>query len=596
MRTSLALSLVFLLGLTTAAAAQVTVRCGGETWAQLATTRFGRAELGRLIALYNRGGESETCTSGKFVRFPVTTLHELKLGQNLASVLSRFCSAPGAMKLVLEHNQLPAEIEPAPGTFVSIPAELALPVGSRPEAELAEIPGLPSLSAIRAYNGLAPDEALPAGGTLYVPLYIDSSEPKVTPPKLTPDVVPDTTPPESTRTSTPAPATSPAPTSAPVVVSVQGAVSLKDFVHGDHVGRLKGDYACGLCHVGDHAKPYAPIPIAVCTRCHSGVQETPGLRTQLLPLIFSHASHLSPTGKPTEAGYEFDCATCHPSTELEEPSSPDHATCIRCHNQVEHQPAVDGDCAGCHAEREDTGRLLLASALLAEHQELSAGGRVFRFTHGEHVRSLGPENAPTTETCDRCHEGVRHSKGLEDVEPLRMADCLGCHRGLKKEVAGVAERIDRCATCHLEDRTRVAPSHSTVVSRPNSHSPAFRVRHQAAAEADRGICQSCHPELSAGLGRECSACHLKIRPRDHSARFREEPHGRAALRQGADRCATCHARDRCADCHAQPPRDHFPASVFAVRHGNSARVSIRRCQTCHLPQVDCARCHDVSNL
>ena len=175
MRTRLALVLA-LACLGTDAHAQLTRRCDGETWAQLANARFGRPELGRLLALYNGAGGAQACTPGKFVRFPITTRHELKLGQNLASVLSRFCSAPGAMSLVLEHNQLPSGMEPAPGTWVLIPSELALPMGSRPEAALADIPGLPSLATIRAYNQISNDEALPAGGTLYIPLFLDAAD------------------------------------------------------------------------------------------------------------------------------------------------------------------------------------------------------------------------------------------------------------------------------------------------------------------------------------------------------------------------------------------------------------------------------------
>lgn len=583
-----AFALLFLLALLPrVGSAQTTQRCEGQTWRELAVQRYGRAELARLLALYNQASERERCEAKRFVRFPLTIRHPLKLGQSLASVLPRFCSAPGALDLVLEKSGLPRGLEPAPGTVVLIPAELALGVGQRPEAELAEIPGVPGLPTIRAYNGLGPDEPLPGGGTIYVPIYLEGdlapSAPPAPPPALPPRPKAEPRVPTSTVARAPVPAVTP--------ILVKGAVDAVEFGHEPHRARLGPSYDCALCHLGDHEKPYPPVSEAVCTTCHEEVRPGAGPRWTRLPLHFSHDTHLSVGGAAQVAGYELDCAACHPAGDDEEPSRTNHGSCIRCHNALEDPPAVERDCAGCHREAEQGERLRMAAALLLEHQPLTSEGRSFRFAHRVHLESLGAEGAVAPETCARCHAGVEGSVSLDQIEPMRMADCLDCHRGLRKELEASSTRLDRCVTCHLVDQTQTAPSLATSFERPLSHTPIFRTRHEDAAESDRGLCQACHLELGGGPGRDCAACHLKLRPRDHGARWREEPHGRAAVRQGPERCAACHARDRCADCHAKPPRDHFPRSAFLVRHGTSAAISVRRCQTCHLPEVDCARCH-----
>lgn len=571
------------------ASAQLSQRCEGETWSELARARYDRAELAALLQRFNRGEDPERCTRGRFVRFPATVPHTLALGQNLAAVLPRFCQAPGALALVLERSGLPAGVEPAPGARVQIPTELILSLGQRPEAELAEIPGLPSLAVIRAYNGLGPGEPLSAGSTIYVPLYLDARSGSPTPPKTERIATTDPAP-SGVRTGTAPPARG---SFEPVPVS--GRVRAVDFRHDQHRATFGRGYECGLCHLGDHERPYPPVPEAVCTTCHASVEPRSGPRWQRLPLQFSHALHLDPSGRVRADGFELDCARCHPADAAEEPTRANHGTCIRCHNQLEVPPAVEKDCAGCHRAAEQGERLRLASALLFEHQQLTTRGKSFRFEHGGHLRALNADGVSGEATCERCHAGARHADVLDAIEPLRMADCLDCHRGLVREARASSTRLDRCLTCHLSDRVGTPPALATSLDRPLSHTASFRVDHAREAETDQGICQSCHPELAGGPARDCAACHLKVRPRDHGARWREEPHGRAAVRRGPDRCATCHARDRCADCHAQPPRDHFPRSVFLVRHGNAAAISIRRCQTCHVAQVDCARCHALGS-
>ncbi len=146
--------------------AQSTERCEGQTFAELAERAFGDAQLGPLVAIFNGQRAELRCQEGRFVRFPATIQHTLALGQTVRAVAERFLAAPGGEALLRARNGLAAGVEPAPGAILQVPSELEIKVGTRPEAELAQIPGLPDLAAIRRYNGVAPNRPLPRGGTI----------------------------------------------------------------------------------------------------------------------------------------------------------------------------------------------------------------------------------------------------------------------------------------------------------------------------------------------------------------------------------------------------------------------------------------------
>ena len=157
-----------------------------------------------------------------------------------------------------------------------------------------------------------------------------------------------------------------------------------------------------------------------------------------------------------------------------------------------------------------------------------------------------------------------------------------------------AQELDRCQTCHIEQLTLVKPNFSNVLDKPISHTAFFRKNHSKVASRDKKVCQSCHSSLAGGSGENCERCHSQMRPSDHTPRFKESPHGRAAIRS-PERCATCHQSDRCVDCHSVRPRDHFPRQSFIEGgHGRAARFSTRKCMTCHQVENECSSCHNVS--
>lgn len=586
------------------AQAQVVQRCKGESFAELASLRLKDARLGPLLGLFNRQDKPD-CKVGRFVRFPAAIRHEVRLGQTIASIAGRFTQARGGAAFIRQYNGLPKGAEPERGTLLMIPAEMALKLGSRPAKEIQAIFGLPSSTVLKKYNRV---RRFKKGGTIYVPLTFElvplagPSAPAVTPPPKTeapiaePKVVDPKTLPDADPTAV-STRPAPAPADLPRVLQVAAVARFDGFSHPLHESILRDGWTCEQCHQNDPRRPheYHPVPKALCTQCHSGAEVTPSvLRAQRLELSFSHDQHLNPNAEAQDKGYELTCDDCHPAVKGKagRRGQPGHAQCIKCHNPREVKPHVDKDCAGCHDSAESLDRRAQAKALLAEHSRRSDRSTDLVFGHEEHM-ALFPDGAP--KACERCHVGARTAKTMADIEPQRMADCLTCHRGLERKMGQDSVRLDRCRTCHVSTRAEVAPVMSALLDKPLSHSGTFRRRHAATAAADDGVCSSCHTELAGGAGNNCNACHQQMRPQDHTARWLQTPHGRAAARD-ADRCATCHLKDRCVDCHAQPPRDHFPRSVFQLRHGRSARISTRRCMTCHIPQVDCARCHDVGRL
>ena len=585
-----------------AASAQVVQRCQGETFEALAAARLGDARLGPLVAAFNGKPDAKQCSAGRFVRFPATIRHEVRLGQTVDAIAARFTRGPGGAALIRARNGLPPGTEPDTGMVLEVPAELTLKVGTRPEEEVQALFGLPALDELRQYNAA---RTLPKGSTVYVPLFFDLlplagaavTAPPPPPPPPTGRVEPP--PPAVVDPATVPDAVPHAPTST-VQVNLQRVVKVAatarrdGFEHPIHQAVLQGAFQCALCHLADPRRPmaYLPVPEAVCARCHARVEAEGPLRARRLALTYSHDLHLSAARKVTEEGYALACVDCHPAEDgTGRRAQPGHAECARCHNGKEAKPVVAVDCAGCHGQAEVMDRRLLAQALLAEHYRGSVRGTDLVFGHDEHVAQLGGEAGGAA--CDRCHADARGADDLEVIEPQRMADCMACHRGLRRELGGASRSLDRCRTCHLSTRAEVAPVFGQLLDKPASHTRTFRRRHEAQAARDDGVCAACHTELAGGSGRECNACHQQVRPQDHTVRWRELPHGRAAVRD-SDRCATCHLKDRCADCHAQPPRDHFPRGVFQVRHGRRAQTSTRRCLTCHVAQVDCARCHDVT--
>jgi hypothetical protein len=552
---------------------QATVRCDGQAWADIAADRFDEPRLGPLLALFNGKAETERCEEGRFVRLPLAIPHQVQLGQTMKAIAARFTRGAGGEALLRAENGLPDGTEPATDQALKIPAEIEYAAGSRPEAELAAIFGMPPIETIKSYNGLAASDPFTPGGTIYVPVFL-VLKPKAAPPPPPP-------PPVAVITTD--------------KVRKNALIARFDrFKHESHVAIL-GAQACAGCHPIDptRAGHYLPVEPTACANCHAGFEATEAVaRTDRLLLTFAHALHVDPARKVIkEDQYSTPCLRCHAAGEGGGVRAlPSHAECDDCHNETEAKPVVSKDCAGCHATSETRDPRLLAKSTLHAHYRGSERSDDIFFGHAAHEKVIG---AAPEQSCSRCHVRATKAETLADMGSMRMGDCLSCHRGLQTQMADEAVSLDRCRACHLTTIAGAAPVFESVLDKPLGHTRAFRRKHGVVARSDQGTCAACHVELAGESGANCQRCHQQIRPEDHGPRFRDESHGRAAIRD-PDRCATCHQRERCADCHAEPPRDHFPRQIFQQRHATQARVSPRRCLTCHLPAADCARCHDVS--
>ncbi len=551
--------------------AKLTVKCEGQTWAQLAERHQGDKRLAELLAAFNRSSEP-TCKEGRFVRLISTVRHEVQRGQTIERIASRFCVAKNAAALIRSHNEI--DEQPAGQQELEIPAEIELTLTTSWAETMKRLAGLVDEGALRTYNGMRTEPAI--GAVIYVPLFVRPVDDA--PPPPTPGVVAE-----------PAPAKSKPPQPelpSPKLVDgatprVEYVARYRDMSHADHATALGGTYECEMCH-GDGDDP---ATAETCRPCHVRVDpEWGGVRANRHALEFSHRQHLD-AESPVQKEYDVDCARCHaPATDGRLERTGGHAVCQRCHNTSEQPPAVSKDCEGCHLKHDRSGRRGAARAMLATHLEGAIRGTNLRFEHESHVGET---------TCGRCHVGAEHAESIDGIEPMRMADCLDCHRGLERVANDTAEQLDRCRTCHLEMRSTSRPDSAFLVERPVSHTRVFARRHARAASADRGVCAGCHAELVGADGAACDRCHHAMTPSDHTAHWRGPAHGRSAVRQ-PERCGTCHAEDRCADCHRLAPPDHFPRMTFQrVGHGRAARRSARRCAACHIAEADCARCHNL---
>lgn len=348
--------------------------------------------------------------------------------------------------------------------------------------------------------------------------------------------------------------------------------------HTYHVAKL-GRLDCNLCHVSvsrGSVELKRPGP-EQCKLCHpAGSVEIPAVKPAGSLLIhFSHQAHVDPKSRVDRAtGVRGDCAFCHQSSG--EVAIPGHTQCAACHAKAGIQPELSpflrtAGCRGCH-----------------NPEALEAGGSTARVRY----RSIRFSHAAHKVNCATCHAGMPGSADLGDQPLPTMTACANCH--LSSRLVPAAYRIANCAGCHLDTRQPdlLAASFNPNV-RPPSHTEAFRLHHEGAASAGDAKCFACHQNVvpSAAAREQCNSCHLIMRPASHTARWKDDIHGKyAALDRQT--CATCHTTDYCSRCHNELPNSHLPLPVF--KNGGHATLAVlnrRSCFTCHTFQNTCAACH-----
>lgn len=612
----------------------------GETVEAMAERYYGDRSKAAVLRAANKLADDAQPEPGAFFKVPAPTIHTVQSNETLSKIAERFLSGEGGEQLVLEANGLAAGARLAPGTTLTIPAEIEVETKGRSAEDLATLYlGDPSLGArIRRHNGLKDGASLP--GKVYVPLV--GLEPKMqAPPVVAPPAPPPPPPPVAVAPPPPAPpppapapaAPPPAPPAPPVAapapppvvatpapamppmpadmtVPVTGKLaSLEGFSHAQHTAmKIMGTpVPCLACHqrVGDveHAAPKAED----CAICHRATEPLPPTlrsgKPMRLPLSMNHATHMTAQGPVDAESQELACRTCHRFDEDRALgiATSGHKACAGCHMEGGAQPILRGDkaassCTGCHGSAEEHDRRGEETRTLRAHLVRPEGraGDTF-FTHRTHATftSTGtPKEQGPSIPCLTCHQDVPKASTAEQIGKVKMQGCQECHR--QASWVGLPAP-QTCGGCHLHLRQGMTPHGDLVLGKPMDHTSFFRRHHADQARARPELCASCHVGVDPTDGSRCDTCHQAMKPRDHTAGFRDRVHGRLA-EIDSTRCETCHRAERCESCHRVMPKSHFPLTTFVEKggHGSRARLELGACLTCHRFELTCTRCHSAS--
>jgi len=369
---------------------------------------------------------------------------------------------------------------------------------------------------------------------------------------------------------------------------------------GSVVFQRPGHDQCTPCHKDDFEKD---LKQQICAQCHSAFP--PSGEEDLLPFPrsknvrpvvfeFSHASHVDPHRRiDARTGFRSDCTYCHhfPANGAYATFG-DHVVCSGCHSKTDMKPllsekSTSADCRGCHQpEAIENPSVNPARAELASY---IASGKYdqIRFSHAEHFKSRVSYHLD----CTTCHYEVASSTSLASLTLPKMADCVNCH-DVSKEIASYY-RMSNCQVCHINAPSEPRAAILTSIVKPASHTEGFRLSHADEASSAGAPCFICHMNLepSASGKQRCSDCHMVMMPASHTARWKDDVHGKYAALDRTT-CSICHMTDFCNRCHNQTPRSHFPLPQFkAGGHAQLAMLNERACFTCHTFANTCGECH-----
>jgi predicted CXXCH cytochrome family protein len=361
-----------------------------------------------------------------------------------------------------------------------------------------------------------------------------------------------------------------------------------------------GHDQCTPCHQDDFDKN---LNQKVCMQCHTVFPPTSS--EELLPypryknerpivFEFSHAKHMDPHARvDSRTGFRSDCTFCHQFPgDGAFATFGNHAICAGCHSKAGMKPLLSeksttADCRGCHSpeEIENPGAATI-------HRELAAyvaSGKYdqIKFSHARHFKDRQGYHLD----CTTCHYGITSSTSLSDLTLPKMADCVNCH-DLAKTIAS-EYRLANCQTCHLDVKSGPVPDFHSSIVKPASHTEGFRLHHGEDASKPGAPCFVCHLNVapSAVGQQECVDCHQVMVPVSHTARWKDDVHGKYASLDRT-KCSICHVTDYCSRCHNQTPRSHFPLAQFkAGGHAQLAMLNERACFTCHTFSNTCMKCH-----
>jgi hypothetical protein len=395
------------------------------------------------------------------------------------------------------------------------------------------------------------------------------------------------------------------------------------FIHQVHASQLSLD--CNSCHVPDkagsvvlkrpghdqcmvcHADAFgADLNQKICAQCHSAFPPSGSedllpfpryKRTRTILFEFSHAKHVDPLGRvDPKTGFRADCTFCHKFENSGQFATfPAHPQCASCHSKAGMKPMMSGamttaDCRGCHSPEEIENPGFTKERRMISDRVVSGKHVNLKFSHIAHFK----EREQYKLNCTTCHYAVPASTSLTNLTLPRMIDCVDCHDTNKNIPAEF--RMTNCQTCHIDKEEGGAPASHTRYVKPDFHTESFRSHHEAESSAPGAKCFVCHQNVQTANTRQvaynqCIGCHLVMRPASHTARWRDDLHGKYAAFD-REQCSLCHQTDYCVRCHNELPNSHVPLALWkAGSHATLAMLNERACLTCHTFANTCSECH-----
>lgn len=191
-------------------------------------------------------------------------------------------------------------------------------------------------------------------------------------------------------------------------------------------------------------------------------------------------------------------------------------------------------------------------------------------TSGFRILIDHPEHAERNGSCISCHVRTAHPLESRGTALSLMAQCFTCH--------GTAQQPDASAECRV-----CHPSEFDLV--PASHAESQWARgHGEVSDTDESQCTMCHEQTF------CDDCHGLAMP--HPDDWAGGPEGHAVAAE-ADRgvCATCHGSspDLCTMCH-HTSFDPMQGT-WIVQHNLEVKAEgSSYCEECH-SRAYCSFCH-----
>jgi hypothetical protein len=395
------------------------------------------------------------------------------------------------------------------------------------------------------------------------------------------------------------------------------------FIHAFHKDKLGGTLECNMCHVAVkegsvslkrpghdqcitcHSDDFnKDIKQVICAQCHTAFPPTGAADLAPFPRYkgsrailfqFSHAQHVDQKARlDAKTGFRADCTFCHKfDAKGQFATFPGHEQCATCHSKAGMTPQLNASltaegCRGCHTPEEIENPHFTETRQLTGRHVVDGKYVDIAFNHVAHFKVKDQFDLK----CTTCHYAVPTSTSVQDLTLPKMLDCVQCHDSAKAIKAEF--RMSNCKTCHTDTvATGAAPSSHTRGVKPDFHTEAFRHDHARESVAANAKCFVCHQNVTPAVEAkvQCVDCHNVMLPANHTARWKNDLHGKFAAMDRTT-CATCHTAAYCSDCHNELPRSHNPLPLFkAGAHAFPAKLDLRSCLTCHTYQNTCSECH-----